>query len=138
MVGVTAAHFCYPISPGGLLQATAFFAQAASEAGVHAVVNMSQISARREAGSNAARQHWIAERLLDRTALVTTHLRPTFFLEWINWTLVRRGNEGILRLPFGDGRHAPVRRGPRPGQGDRCHPAESGFPRSPDLPPLRC
>jgi len=108
MVGVTSAYFCYPISPGGLLQATALFAQAASEAGVHAVVNMSQISARREAGSNAARQHWIAERLLDRTALVTTHLRPTFFLEWINWTWVRRDTEGILRLPFGDGRHAPI------------------------------
>jgi len=108
MVGVTAAYFCYPISPGGLLQGTALFAQAASEAGVHAVVNMSQISARREAGSNAARQHWIAERLLDRTALVTSHLRPTFFLEWINWTWVRRDTEGILRLPFGDGRHAPI------------------------------
>ena len=108
MVGVTAAYFCYPISPGGLLQATALFAQAAGEAGVHAVVNMSQISARREAGSNAAQQHWIAERLLDRTALVTTHLRPTFFLEWINWTWVRRDAEGILRLPFGDGRHAPI------------------------------
>lgn len=56
----------------------------ASEAGVHAVVNMSQISARREAKSDAARQHWIAERLLDRTALVTTHLRPSFFMEWLN------------------------------------------------------
>ena len=33
MVGVTAAYFCYPISPGGLLQAAALFAQAASEAG---------------------------------------------------------------------------------------------------------
>ena len=108
MVGVTAAYFCYPISPGGLIQATAFFAQAASEAGVHAVVNMSQISARREAGSNAARQHWVAERLLDRTALITTHLRPTFFMEWINWTWVRRDTEGILRLPFGTGRHAPI------------------------------
>jgi len=40
--------------------------------------------------------------------LVTTHLRPTFFLEWINWTWVRRDTEGILRLPFGDGRHAPI------------------------------
>jgi uncharacterized protein YbjT (DUF2867 family) len=60
-VGVTAAYFNYPIRPG-LIEATANFAQAASEAGVHAVVNMSQISARREATSNAARQHWIAER----------------------------------------------------------------------------
>ena len=106
--GVTAAYFNYPIRPG-LIEATANFAQAASEAGVHAVVNMSQISARREAKSNAARQHWIAERLLDRTALVTTHLRPTFFMEWLNSFWVRAGaNEGIYRLPFADVRHAPI------------------------------
>jgi uncharacterized protein YbjT (DUF2867 family) len=91
-----------------LIEATANFAQAASEAGVHAVVNMSQISARRDATSNAARQHWIAERLLDRTALVTTHLRPTFFMEWLNSFFVHRGSEGIYRLPFADVRHAPV------------------------------
>jgi len=105
--GVTAAYFNYPIRPG-LIEATANFAQAASEAGVHAVVNMSQISARREATSNAARQHWIAERLLDRTALVTAHLRPTFFMEWLNGFFVRRGSEGIYRLPLANVRHAPI------------------------------
>ena len=105
--GVTAAYFNYPIRPG-LIEATANFAQAASEAGVHAVVNMSQISARREATSNAARQHWIAERLLDRTALITTHLRPTFFMEWLNLFWVRAGDEGIYRLPLADVRHAPI------------------------------
>src|SRR6516165_10838791 len=107
MPGVTAAYFNYPIAPG-LVEATVNFAQGASEAGVHAVVNMSQISARREAKSNAARQHWIAERLLDRTALVTTHLRPPFFMEWLNGFWVRDGDEGIYRLPLADVRHAPV------------------------------
>jgi NAD(P)H dehydrogenase (quinone) len=105
--GVTGAYFCYPIAPG-LLEAIAIFAQAASEAGVKAVVNMSQISARREANSNSARQHWIGERLLDRTAMQTAHLRPTFFAEWLNWYWNYRGNEGVLRLPFGNGRHAPI------------------------------
>src|SRR6478609_11856789 len=108
MADVTAAYFCYPISPGGLLQATTVFAQAASEAGVHAVVNMSQISARRGAKSNAARQHWLAERLLDRSALVTTHLRPTFFTFFLNMFWIRENDEGIYRLPFADGRHAPI------------------------------
>jgi NAD(P)H dehydrogenase (quinone) len=107
MVGVTAAYFNYPITPG-LIEATANFAQAASEAGVHAVVNMSQISARREAKSNAARQHWIAERLLDRTVLATTHLRPTFFMEWLNAFWIRTGGEGSYRLPLADVRHAPI------------------------------
>jgi NAD(P)H dehydrogenase (quinone) len=105
--GVTAAYLTYPIAPG-LIEATANLAQAASEAGVHAVVNMSQISARREAKSNAARQHWIAERLLDRSKFVTTHLRPTYFMEWLNAFWVRDGDEGIYRLPFADVRHAPI------------------------------
>ena len=110
--GVTAAYFCYPIAPGSLLPATAIFAQAASEAGVGAVVNMSQISARRDAKSHAAQQHWLAERLLDRSAFGTTHLRPTFFAEWLGWQWLRDGDQGVLRLPFGSGRyagrHAPI------------------------------
>jgi NAD(P)H dehydrogenase (quinone) len=106
--GATAAYFCYPIAPGSLLPATAIFAQAASEAGVEAVVNMSQISARRDAKSHAAQQHWLAERLLDRSAFGTTHLRPTFFAEWLKWQWLRDGDQGVLRLPFGTGRHAPI------------------------------
>jgi NAD(P)H dehydrogenase (quinone) len=105
--GVSGAYFCYPIAEG-LLDATVTFAQAASEAGIRSVVNMSQISARREAGSNASRQHWLAERLLDRTAMLTAHVRPTFFAEWISWSWGRQGAGGVLRLPFGNGRHAPV------------------------------
>jgi uncharacterized protein YbjT (DUF2867 family) len=54
--GVSGAHFCHPILPG-LVEATAIFAQAATEAGVRSVVDMSQISARREAASDAARSH---------------------------------------------------------------------------------
>ena len=108
MSGVSAAYFCYPIAPGSLLPATAIFAQAASEAGVEAVVNMSQISARREAKSHAAQQHWLAERLLDRSAFLTAHLRPTFFAEWLKWQWLRNDNEGVLRVPFGNGRHAPI------------------------------
>ena len=108
LAGVSAAYFCFPVFPGTLLPATAIFAQAASEAGAKAVVNMSQISARREAKSNAAQQHWLAERLLDRSAFITTHLRPTFFAEWLKWVWLRNENDGVLQLPFGDGRHAPI------------------------------
>ncbi|MEV0074296.1 NmrA family NAD(P)-binding protein [Amycolatopsis sp. NPDC050768] len=105
--GVTGAYFCHPILPG-LVESTVIFAQAATEAGVRSVVNMSQISARREAGSNAARQHWLCERLLDRTDLLTTHIRPTFFAEWLKLWWEKRDGEGYLRLPFGEGRHAPI------------------------------
>ena len=46
MEGVTGAYFVYPFNPG-LIDAAAFFAQAAIEAGVRSIVNMSQKSARR-------------------------------------------------------------------------------------------
>ncbi|MDX3075498.1 NmrA family NAD(P)-binding protein [Streptomyces sp. NPDC088354] len=105
--GVTGAYLCHPILPG-LIEATALFARAATGAGVRSVVDMSQISARPDAGSDAAREHWLAERLLDRTGLLTAHIRPTFFAEWLPSWWERREGEGRLRLPFGDGRHAPI------------------------------
>jgi NAD(P)H dehydrogenase (quinone) len=101
---ITAAYFTYPIKPG-LLEATTIFARAAAESGIGAMVNMSQISARPEAASNAARQHWLAERILDWSPVPVTHLRPTFFAEWlVTWY----EPDGTLPLPFGDGRHAPI------------------------------
>lgn len=107
MNGVDAAYFCYPIEPG-LVEAAAYFAQAARENGVGAIVNMSQISARREAKSNAARQHWITEQMFDWSGIPSTHLRPTFFAEWLTMFAGYIGREGVLALPFGHGRHAPI------------------------------
>ncbi|MFJ9712630.1 NAD(P)H-binding protein [Streptomyces sp. NPDC101234] len=103
--GIDALYFTYPIAPG-LIEATANVAQAAEENGVGAIVNMSQISARRDSASDAARQHWVAERLLDRAPIAVTHLRPTFFAQWLINTWA--DGTGELRLPFADGRHAPI------------------------------
>src|SRR5258708_36894629 len=47
--GITAAYFTYPIAPG-LLEATAIFAQAASESGIGAAGNTAKHSAPPEAG----------------------------------------------------------------------------------------
>lgn len=103
--GIDAAYLTYPIAPG-LLEVTATLLQAAEENKVGAIVNMSQKSARRDAVSNAARQHWLGERVLDHFSGSVTHLRPTFFAEWlINF---RDRETGDLRLPFGTGRHAPI------------------------------
>ena len=104
--GVSAAYFVYPIEPG-LIEATAYFAQAAKEAGVQAIVNMSQISARSEASSHAARAHWVAERVLDWSGVPVTHLRPTFFSEWLLY-FAAAIKQGQLRLPFADSVHAPI------------------------------
>lgn len=103
--GADAAYLTYPIAPG-LVEATATFMQAAQEGGVSAIVNMSQISARRDADSNAARQHWLAERLLDHFPGSVIHIRPTFFAEWLI-SFFDHGT-GELRLPFADARHAPI------------------------------
>lgn len=107
LAGVQAAYFCYPIEPG-LIEATTVFAQAAREANVGSIVNMSQISARRDAESDAARQHWLAERVFDWSGIPVTHLRPTFFAEWLTMRAQSVATTGVLALPFGDGRHAPI------------------------------
>ena len=107
--GTSAAYFCYPVSPG-LIPATAYFADAAKRAALKVVVNMSQISAREDSKSHAARDHWIAERLFDWSSVPTVHLRPTFFSEWLLFPFVRSTivNNGIIDLPYGNGRHAPI------------------------------
>lgn len=104
--GIEGAYFVFPIMPG-ILQATAYFAQAAKEAKLKSVVNMSQISARREAKSHAAQDHWLAEQVFNWSGVPTTHLRPTLFAEWaLYW--VDQVKTGTLRLPFGTGKHAPI------------------------------
>jgi NAD(P)H dehydrogenase (quinone) len=106
--GITGAYFVYPIEVPGILEATAFFAQAALEQGVGAIVNMSQISARRIAKSHAAQNHWIAERLLDRSEIPVTHLRPTFFAEWLEYFSESIREKDMFPLPFGEARYAPI------------------------------
>ena len=93
MEGVGAAYFLHPIAPG-IISAAAYFAQAAKEAGVTAIVNMSQISARRESRSHAAQDHWISERVFDWSDIPTTHLRPTFFADWLVYPHFAQGDMG--------------------------------------------
>jgi NAD(P)H dehydrogenase (quinone) len=107
--GVRSAYFIYPISPG-IVDATAYFSQAAKEAGVSAIVNMSQISARRDSKSHAAQNHWVAERVFDWAGIPTTHLRPTFFAEWLIYPRATNDIKEYKRIsvPFENARHAPI------------------------------
>ena len=104
--GVQRAYFVYPIRPG-ILQATAYFAQAAKEAGVDGIVNMSQKSAREDAKSHAATDHWMSERVFDWSGVPTVHIRPTYFAEWLLY-LAPMIRAGRLDVPFGTGKHAPI------------------------------
>jgi NAD(P)H dehydrogenase (quinone) len=106
LAGVQRAYFVYPIRPG-ILQATAYFAQAAKEAGVDGIVNMSQISAREDSKSHAATDHWLSERVFDWSGLNVAHIRPTYFAEWLLY-LAPMIKAGKLHVPFGTGRHAPI------------------------------
>ncbi|MPV57476.1 NmrA family transcriptional regulator [Burkholderia sp. HI2761] len=109
MEGASAAYFLHPIAPG-ILGAAAYFAQAAKEAGVGAIVNMSQISARRESTSHAAQDHWVSERIFDWSGVPTTHLRPTFFADWLVYPHFAKEIRATKKIafPFGNGRHAPI------------------------------
>ena len=103
---VDRAYFVYPIRPG-LVQATAQFAQAAREAGIEAIVNMSQVSARSDAKSHSARDHWLAEQVFDWSGLNVAHVRPTYFAEWLLY-LAPMIRQGAIYAPFTTGRHAPI------------------------------
>ena len=108
--GVTSAYFVYPILQPQLVDASAYFAHAAITAGVRSIVNMSQISARADAVSLAARSHWYGERVFDWAGVPVTHLRPTFFMEWLTYRfqLPQIANHDLLKVPAGNGRHAPI------------------------------
>jgi NAD(P)H dehydrogenase (quinone) len=108
MEGVDASYFVWPVQPG-LIHATVNFAQAAKEAGVKTIVNLSQRSANRNSASNSCRDSFIAEQVFNWSGLPVIHLRPTYFLEWLlyPWQLPYM-QKGILRMPVGKGRHSPI------------------------------
>ncbi|AYG69564.1 MULTISPECIES: NmrA family NAD(P)-binding protein [unclassified Rhizobium] len=109
MEGIRSAYFLHPIAPG-IVGAAAYFAQAAKETGVSTIVNMSQISARRESTSHAAQDHWVSERIFDWSGVPTTHLRPTFFADWLVYPHFAKEIWAMrkIQFPFENGRHAPI------------------------------
>ena len=108
MEGVDAAYFVWPVAPG-LIHATVNFAQAAKEAGVGTVINLSQRSADRWSTSDSCRDSFVAEEVLNWSGVNVVHLRPTYFLEWLlyPWQLPYV-QQGVLRMPVGKGRHSPI------------------------------
>ncbi len=109
LTGVKRAYFCYPPQETQLVDATAIFAIAARDAGVDAVVNMSQITAREDAPSPLSRQHWQAERVLDWAGIGAVHIKPTFFAENLFMFGAQTiADEGKLYFPFANESHAPI------------------------------
>ena len=105
--GIRGAYFVYPLSLT-LVQATAIFAQAAKEAEVEIVANMSQWNSRPSAKSPATINHWLSEQVFDWSAVPVAHLRATIFSEWLLW-VARSIRQGVMKMPWdANSRWSPV------------------------------
>lgn len=107
MKGVDGAYFVYPIG-NGLVEAAAVFAQAAKEEGVKIIANMSHKQSRPDARSQTTLNHWLSEQVFTWSGVPTTHLRITFFAQWMLYIapLIRSGR---YLTPFdADSRFAPI------------------------------
>src|SRR5712671_5893960 len=98
----------------GYLEASVIMAAVAREAGVNALVNMSQMtvsqmSIQNTTSSPQQRQHWLSEQALAWSGLPVITIRPTVFLEGFSplaAPTVR--NRGRIVVPFGRGKTSPV------------------------------
>ena len=105
--GVQRAYFCFPLAEG-LVEAAVIFAQAAKEGSLELIVNNSHKQSRPAARSKATQNHWLSERIFDWSGVPTTHLRITFFQEWLLYIapLIRYGR---YVMPYDAGsRFAPI------------------------------
>jgi uncharacterized protein YbjT (DUF2867 family) len=112
--GCRRVYFGMSVSPG-YLEATVTMAAVARDAGVDALVNMSQmtvsqISLRNTTPSPQQRQHWLGEQALGWSGLPVVTVRPTVFLEGFFLPLTGPGvrDRGRIELPFGRGKTNPV------------------------------
>ena len=114
--GVGRMYFAMPVSPDHLLAATVVATVAREHGQLAGLVGMSQMTvsqmtATSTAESHQQRLHWLAEQVLNWSALPVVHVRPTSFLDNpLFTTLAARSirENGTIALPFGTGRTSPV------------------------------
>ena len=114
--GVGRMYFAMPVSPDHLLAATVVATVAREHGQLAGLVDMSQMTvsqmtATSTAESHQQRLHWLAEQVLNWSALPVVHIRPTSFLDNpLFTTLAARSirENGTIALPFGTGRTSPV------------------------------
>ena len=96
------------------LEAAVTMAAVAREAGVSALINMSQMtvsqmSIQNTTPSHQQRQHWLSEQAFGWSGLPVVTIRPTMFLD--NFFLFAGSSvrdRGRIELPFGQGKTSPV------------------------------
>lgn len=107
MEGVEGAYFVYPLAIG-VVEAAIVFAQAAKETGVGHIVNLSHKQATPDARSQATLNHWLTEQIFTWAGVATTHLRVTFFADWM-LNISSQIHQGRYVTPFdAESRVAPM------------------------------
>jgi uncharacterized protein YbjT (DUF2867 family) len=115
-LGITRMFFNMSVSPQ-YLEATAVVCAAATDLdGLELLVNMSQMTvsemtAPSTAESHQQRLHWLAEHVVNWSAIPAVHIRPTVLLDNPLFTVlaarsIREHNQ--LALPFETGRTSPI------------------------------
>jgi NAD(P)H dehydrogenase (quinone) len=107
MQDVKSAYFCFPLT-ANFVGAAVIFAQAAKEQELDLIVNMSHKQSRPYARSKATENHWLAEQVFTWSGVPTTHLRVTFFAEWLLYIsqLIKAGR---YVMPYNkESRFAPI------------------------------
>jgi uncharacterized protein YbjT (DUF2867 family) len=111
--GCRRVYFGMSVS-AGYLEAAVTMAAVAREAGVAALVNMSQMtvsemSIQNTTPSHQQRQHWLSEQAFAWSGLPVVTIRPTMFLEsFLQLAAPSVRNRGRIELPFGRGKTSPV------------------------------
>jgi uncharacterized protein YbjT (DUF2867 family) len=112
--GCRRVYFGMSVS-AGYLEASVTMAAVAREAGVNALVNMSQMTVSQMSIQNTTpspqqRQHWLSEQALAWSGLPVVTIRPTVFLEgfFLPLTGPTVRDRGRIELPFGRGKTSPV------------------------------
>jgi NAD(P)H dehydrogenase (quinone) len=105
----------FSMSPSaGYIEATVTMAAVAREAGVSALVNMSQMtvsemSLQNTTPSHQQRQHWLGEQALAWAGLPVVTIRPTMFMEsFLTLAAPSIRDRDRIELPFGRGKTSPV------------------------------
>jgi uncharacterized protein YbjT (DUF2867 family) len=105
--GIESAYFVYPLATG-VVEAAIVFAQAAKENGVGHIVNLSHKQAMPDARSQATLNHWLTEQIFTWAGVPTTHLRVTFFADWM-LNISTQIRQGRYVTPFdAESRVAPM------------------------------
>jgi len=112
--GCERVYFSMSVS-AGYLEASVTMAAVAREAGVKALINMSQMtvsgmSIQNMTPSPQQRQHWLSEQALAWSGVPVVTIRPTILLEgsFLPLTALSVRERSRIELPFGQGRTSPV------------------------------